>query len=82
MLARRRGAPSGYIKRVPVGAVAMTGVGNLMRPQEQGVSGDVTTGTRQRDSEKIILIGPDRKKGGNNVQWLFITQNTDARNLY
>ena len=58
MLARRRGAPSGYAKKVPVVAVAMTGVGNLMRPREQGVSGEVTARTRQREREKIVVISP------------------------
>ena len=57
MLARRRGAPSGYAKKVPVVVVAMTGVGNLMRPREQGVSGEVTAGTRQRGNS----YGPGKK---------------------
>ena len=58
MLAWRRGAPSGYTKKVPVVTVAMTGVGDLMRPREQGVSGEVTARTRQRDRENIVVISP------------------------
>ena len=61
MLAWWRGAPSGYIKKVFVVTVAVKGVGDLMWPLEQGVSGDVTAGTRQRDREKIVVISP----GGN-----------------
>ena len=56
MLAWWHGAPSGYAKEVPVLAVAMMGVGDLMRPWEQGVTDDITAGTRQRDRDNIVVI--------------------------
>ena len=55
MLAWWRGAPSGYIKKVFVVTVAVKGVGDLMWPLEQGVSGDVTAPAPGRGTERRLL---------------------------